>query len=476
TGWVAQHGEPLLVPDVSRDPRYYQLNPEIRSELAVPLKINGRLIGVVNVDSTRLNAFSEEDLELLTLLSNQSAQVIRNGELYETARRQAEQLSTLIEINKTIASTLSLEKMLREIVERTARLMDAKICAVMLLSEDGEELTLEAWHGGGREYPYRANLRVADSHLGQVIRTGHPLELPDIREVQQFRFRTLAEREGVRALLAMPLIVREKAIGLIKIYKARIYRFPEAEKRLLKTFADLCAIAIENARLYEKMIALEDQTRRAERLAAVGELAAGIAHEIRNPLTIVKMLFDSGGALTEQDRQVIGEELNRMNTIVTHLLDYVRPREPAREPCSVNNSLENALLLMSHELEQKRIRVVRDLEEGLPKILADPVQLQQVFLNLLLNSAEALDDGGEIRLRTRSRSREQVEIVLEDTGPGLPEVVQQNLFAPFITTRPRGLGLGLSIVKRIIDAHRGSIRMENRREGGVAVTIRLPVG
>ena len=116
----------------------------IQSELAVPLRVDGKLIGVVNVDSVKLGAFGEEDLNLLTLLSKQSAQVIRNAQLFDTVRRKVEELSALIEVNKTIASNFNLQKILSQIVERTARLMKTKICSLMLLSEDGEELILKA--------------------------------------------------------------------------------------------------------------------------------------------------------------------------------------------------------------------------------------------------------------------------------------------------------------------------------------------
>lgn len=144
TGWVAKTGQPVLVRDVSKDPRYVQVKEDIQSELAVPLRVDGKLIGVVNVDSVKLGAFGEEDLNLLTLLSKQSAQVIRNAQLFDTVRRKVEELSALIEVNKTIASNFNLEKILSQIVERTARLMKTKICSLMLLSEDGEELILKA--------------------------------------------------------------------------------------------------------------------------------------------------------------------------------------------------------------------------------------------------------------------------------------------------------------------------------------------
>lgn len=475
TGWVADHGEPLLVPDVSRDHRYVQVKADIRSELAVPLLLEDRLIGVLNVDSTRVNAFTEEDLDLLTLLSKQSARVIQNGHLFDTVRRKVAELSTLININKTIANTLDLDKILRQIVENTARLMSSALCSVMLLSEDGEELVLKAHHGGSPAYARRPNIDVQQSALGKVLLARRTLMIEDITTEMDDDFGTIARQEKLRSLLSVPLVVRDRAIGVLNVYKSRKYRFTSEEKQLLKTLADLCAIAIDNAQLYEKMLTLEEQTRRAERLTAVGELAVSIAHEIRNPLTIVKIILDSGEQLNDRDREVITEELTRMNKIITHLLDYTRPKEAVREPCRVRKILQNALFLLERDFARRNIRTVTQLQEGLPKILADPVQLQQVFLNLLLNSSEAMPEGGEIYVRTGLFESSRVEIEIRDSGTGLPETVRKNLFVPFTTTKEKGLGLGLSIVKRIIDSHSGEITFHNAPEGGAVVILRLPV-
>ena len=206
----------------------------------------------------------------------------------------------------------------------------------------------------------------------------------------------------------------------------------------------------------------------------MGELAVGIAHEIRNPLTIVKMIFESGGELTERDREVIGEEISRMNTIITHLLDYTRPKEAYREPCDINQSLEHSLLLLSHEFDKRHIRVGKNLTPGLPPVMADPVQLQQVFLNILLNATEAIDGKGKITIDSYPNGAD-VEVCIEDSGNGIPDRIQEQLFVPFTTTKRHGLGLGLSIVKRIIDAHQGTIDIRSVPEHGTTVVIRFPI-
>ncbi|RMF60998.1 MAG: GAF domain-containing protein [Calditrichaeota bacterium] len=474
TGWVAKTGTPLLVSDVSKEPRYVEVNPDIRSELAVPLILEDRVIGVVNVDSTRVNGFTEEDLDLLTLLSRQAARVIQNGMLYNTTRRKVEELSTLIQLNKTIASTFSLDKILKEIVYRTALLMDSQSCSVLLLSETGNELVLKARYDENNE-PHSEQLYPLDSEiLKTCFQAKQSLILSGINDTSQFPFQEISGTD-FQSMIAVPLIAREEAIGIIVIFKSQAYKFQEDERRLLETFADLCAIAIENARMYERMLTLEEQIRHAERLAAVGELAAGIAHEIRNPLTIVKMLLDAGGTLTEKDRSVIREEIHRMNQIITYLLDYTRSQETSREICDVNKNLENSLLLLSREIDKRNIRIHKEMASGLPPVYANPVQLQQVFLNLLLNAIDAIESHGKIKVST-GEVNSGVEIVIQDNGPGISPEIKKKLFVPFTTSKSKGLGLGLSIVKRIIEAHDGMIQIQSSRSKGTRVKLWLPSG
>jgi signal transduction histidine kinase len=476
TGWVALSGEPLLLADVSRDHRYIKIRDEIKSELAVPLVVDNKIIGVLNVDSDKTHAFSQEDLNLLTLLSKQSAQVIKNGQLFDTVRRKAEELSTLIDINKTIASTLSLESILNQIVERTAKLINAKICALFLLTENGDELVLKAHYGGSIHYTRKPNLNVSQSLIGKVIEHKKPVEILDVVKAKGYYFKDIAIQEKLKSMLSVPLVVKEKAIGLINIYIEKSHRFLNEEKALVRTFADLCAIAIENAQLYEKMILLEEETRRVDRMAAVGELAIGIAHEIRNPLTIVKMIFESGSRLDDKDKQIISEELSRMNTIITHLLDYTRPTEHIRESCDIKRLIDNVFLLLSHEFQKKKIVFTNKSDKSELKISADPVQIQQVLLNLLLNASEALTEKGEILIEAHKIAHSSIEILIKDNGTGITEDLQKKLFVPFTTTKPKGLGLGLSIVKRIIIAHGGTIDIESKPQKGTSVKICLPVG
>jgi two-component system sensor histidine kinase AtoS len=188
------------------------------------------------------------------------------------------------------------------------------------------------------------------------------------------------------------------------------------------------------------------------------------------------MLFESGSRLDDKDKQIISEELSRMNTIITHLLDYTRPSEQARDICDIKRLIENVFLLLSHEFQKKKIVFINKSEKRELKIYADAVQIQQVLLNLLLNASEALTEKGEIVIEAHKAVNSSVEILIKDNGTGISEDVQKKLFVPFTTTKLKGLGLGLSIVKRIIDAHGGTIEIDSKPQQGTRVRICLPAG
>lgn len=475
TGWVAQTGQPLLVADVTQDERYVNLDQNVRSELAVPLTIKGETIGVVNVNSDRVGAFGPEDVELLSTLADHSASVIHNAMLYETVNRRAEELFLLFNIGKIITGTLNLEDVLDQIVEKAAQLMKSRICSLMLLNEDGTELSIKAVYGGSKDYIQKPNLKVDESLIGRVIRTQKPLTTLDVLQEREYRHHDLARREGLRSLLSVPLTLWGRAIGVISIYKPSPYTFSREEIQLLSSLADQAAIAIENARLYGQTVELEEQVRRAEKVAVLGELAVELTHEIRNPLTIIKMLVH---ALTEshQDDEgltVIKYEIERIDRLVSRFLDYARPAEPKLQEVDLNQIVESTLLLVHHRINRQGIELVKELSP-LPRVNADPEKMTQVLLNLLINAVEAMPQGGKLAVSSRVAG-ERVGVSIRDTGPGIPPDIKEHIFSPFVTTKKDGLGLGLSIVHRIMVQHNGRVEVESREGEGTAFTIYLPL-
>ncbi len=482
TGWVAKMGKPLRVPDVTADPRYISVRKDIRSELAVPLLVEGTLIGVLNVDSTRRNAFSAEDEDLLVAIADQSAQVIQNSWLYQAVAHNARQLESLFSVAQSVISSLNLQEILQRVTRDACRLMDTKVCSLMLLNPTRDLLELHACHGAGDEYLSKPPLPVADSLVGFVVRRRKPLHVYNVQEHDEYRHTEMARKEGLVSLLSVPMTVVETAIGALTVYTTVPYHYSNQDVKILSALANLAAIAIENARLHEKIVDVEEQLRRNERLSTLGLLAAEVAHEIRNPLTVMKMLFHSLDLRfppddpRARDAEVMSEKMDHLNKIVDHLLGYARSTEPTFELVDVNELLADVLLLTRQKLQHQKIELVRKLGDGLPKVRADRGQIEQACLNLILNAADAMSAGGKLTVSSAIHRGPSTAVVLSftDTGLGMAPEKQKQIFEPFLTTKSHGTGLGLAIVQKIIEAHRGKIEVDSRPKRGTTFRILLP--
>jgi signal transduction histidine kinase len=296
----------------------------------------------------------------------------------------------------------------------------------------------------------------------------------------------VARREGLLSLLSVPLLFGGQAIGTLNVYTSEVYRYSNEEVRILSALAELSAIAIEKARLYERIVDVEEQLRQNEKLSALGLLAAEVAHEIRNPLTVMKMLYHSldlkfpPGDPRSQDATIMGEKMNHLDRIVEQILDFARSAEPKLAPVDVDRVLDDLGLLTRHKLKNQGIRLDRRRAGEPLTVMADAMQLEQAFLNLILNAVEAMSAGGilTIATRTTSATRQQAaEVAVDfiDTGEGMTEEQSQRLFTSLLaTTKARGTGLGLAIVSRVVESHRGKVSVHSKVGVGTTITIRLP--
>jgi len=225
---------------------------------------------------------------------------------------------------------------------------------------------------------------------------------------------------------------------------------------------------------------LKEQLNRAEHLSSLGEMVAAVSHEIRNPLGIIlsstelmqKRLdpADSANTLTG----IIMEEAGRLNTIITDFLNYARPRTLNLSPCRVDQLLDKNITFLASQIQAQGYTVTRRFAEAVPEIDADGDMLYQAFLNILINSMQAMPDGGDIRVTVDSRDN-MVSVSIEDSGPGIPEDIMEKIWDPFFTTKDSGTGLGLGIVKNIVKSHEGRIAIKNLPDGGTCVAIDLPI-
>jgi signal transduction histidine kinase len=489
TGWVARNGKPARVGNVAQDPRYVAARRGVKSELAVPLEVNGEVRGVINVDSDRADAFSADDQALLEQLAVQAAKVIHNTWLYEQLRLKVHLFESLASVSRTINSTLNLDEALRAITREASVLMSARMCSLMMLDENREWLDLRASYGAGEAYIKKPRLSVDESLLGVVVRRKKPLQVANVQASSRYQNVEVARREGLISLLSVPLLFAGQAIGTLSVYTGRPYNFSNEEIRILSALAELSAIAIEKARLYERIVDVEEQLRQNEKLSALGLLAAEVAHEIRNPLTVMKLLYHSldlkfpASDPRAKDARIIDAKIEHLNKIVEQILDFARTTEPKLAPVNLNELVDELGLLVRHKLANQNVRLVRQLKLDLPAVMGDAPQLEQAFLNLILNAAEAMPDGGILTIKSRAirlprTSAQPTHVVVEfkDTGKGMSRELQKRAFTAVLsTTKDKGTGLGLAIVGRIVETHRGIIRIKSRLDRGTSIAITLPV-
>ena len=227
---------------------------------------------------------------------------------------------------------------------------------------------------------------------------------------------------------------------------------------------------------------LQEKVRRSERLASLGRLAAGVAHEIRNPLSSIRgfaqfFIQRFKGQQKEQEyASIMVKEVDRLNRVITELLDFARPKDPQRDLHSLGEIVEHTLKLLEPELTKRNVAVEKAFSPDVPSVRVDRDQVSQALLNLLLNSMESMDGGGKIRIDLRkSNSHPSMELVLSDTGKGIPPEDLGKVFDPFFSTKRKGTGLGLAIVHQIVESHRGEITVESREGEGTTFRILLPL-
>jgi two-component system sensor histidine kinase HydH len=293
-----------------------------------------------------------------------------------------------------------------------------------------------------------------------------------------------AVMSSMRAGICMPLLAGDRVVGFLACWDERVPEaFASDEIAALIEVADRCALVIENSKLYQQM-------KERDRLAALGEMSAGLAHEIRNPLAAIKgaIQYLDPKKLPEEDREfleIMIEEVNRLNGVVTQFLDYSRPLKPALAPTDVNDVLERTFRLLQAEVPPA-IGVELALAEWLPRVNADAEQLKQVFLNLALNAFQAMPGGGRLVVSTRlardelafwregSRKADVVEVRFRDSGPGIAADARDRIFVPFYTTKEKGTGLGLAICQRLVKAHQGTIQVRSAPGEGAEFLVALP--
>jgi len=394
---------------------------------------------------------------------------------------------TLGKFSKAMVSILDLQSLSKRIIDTIAQTMGVEKASLFLMNEEK----------GGYFLQESRNIKMASptpllpkgdplprylQKIGEIIVREELIKGGNIPELK-----SVIEQMGLLgAEVSIPLISKDQLIGMINLsqkFDKDIYYHEDIE--LLSTLANQTAIAIENARLYEDLKKSKSYMRRADRLASLGTLTAGLAHEIRNPLVAIKTFTQLLPERFEDEEfrnhftNIASSEVDRISSLITELLDFARPSDPKFEFEDINGILDGMILLVSTESKKKQINIIKNYIPNLPPIKIDREQIKQVFLNILLNSVEATPERGEITVKTRSFAKPggepYIQIELADNGRGIPAEHLEDIFTPFYTTKDKGSGLGLSISHQIVQDHRGYIDVESELNKGTSFFINLPL-
>ena len=465
-----RQGQPIVINNAATHP-FYQ-SPESKSWgicaiAGFPLKYGDEVIGAFTATYLEPHVFNEEELLLLNLLAEHSAVAVRNAGLFSNSQRRLRDMSALVEMAKQVTGNLILESVLQTTVQNLRGLMNARASTITMLSEEGDELIVKAADGVDPDFIH-VRMNVLDSISGKVVREGQLAYTRDSHNDPEFIFFD----QILRSLLVVPLVIRDKPIGTLAVDSDQPNAFTESDIQLMTIAAAQVSIAISNAGLFEtveeraaELAEAYDELKESDRLK--DELVQNVSHELRTPLTFVKgyvdLLMDGDrGLLTSEQQeylQIVADKTDDITRIIDDIITLQRIDEGnlQLEILSMAELLNTAVANHSMVAEKKGlfVRMSTTGEEGWVNI--DRGRINQVLDNLIANAIKFSPDGGTISVAMFEKDG-SVWVSVADEGIGMPAEKHQRIFERFYqidgSSRRRfgGTGIGLAIVKRIIDA------------------------
>ncbi|MBW1710531.1 MAG: GAF domain-containing protein [Deltaproteobacteria bacterium] len=513
--------------------KYIKKEGEDKSILCLPLSFKGPYKGTLSLynktaaASGQRQEFNREDLELMTTMGAMISSSLENALTFQTVDALGQHnedlvrsLSSLYEISSAMMTTVKMDELLNVIINALTHRQGLGFERALLFLVDEEEKYLTGASMSNVTVEERAekaeDLAVALSHqpvltseqagrlqdfrnlklplnkdggvLVQTVLNKKPAIVsdvdPDWDSARMFDF-------GRQPFASIPMLAKGKVVGVCVVDRAFSQDPITTEDiRNLSMLANQTGLAIENSQLYEyienvnkELTQARERLIEAEKLAALGEMAAGMAHEIRNPLVSIGGFTRRILKVIDKDSpiipyiKVIIDEVTRLEKTLHDVLDFARDTQGHYSWYALNEVADEALYLLKRDLIEAQIEVIKDFHYNLPNVYVDERQIKHVFFNLFLNAYQAMEKGGKLTVRTfLTQINEMPAVACEvaDTGPGIPPEVLPNIFNPFFTTKDTGAGLGLSIVHKILSRHHGEIDVFNRKEEGASFIVKLP--
>ena len=489
TGWVYQSGKPQVIADVRDLSYYFEGAPEIRSELAVPVKVAGRVIAVLNAESPHLGAFSDDDLRLFSAVAAQLGVVLENARLYEEATQRLAEARLTQEVMLASASTLDFDLVLERTVKALHRALGIARLGFLLPDEQDGALVPHPSLAGFVEGASR--ILIEGSLVGHAYRTGQPVLVRDVMQEPVYS----GVAPGVRSELAVPVRIRDRVVAVLDVGSLQVGAFGEDELRLFTTIAGQLGVTLESARLYQRLEAQTAELSQAyselqETNRLRTELVQNVGHELRTPLSLiqgyVELLLDGDlGRILDSQRgalQVIHERSATLARLIYNLtmLQAVPRGALALAPVSVVEVVQRALAGFWRSAEKAGITFREELPAaGLPPVMGDQERLELLFGHLVGNAIKFSPDGGTVTVRAWADGN-QVYVSVADEGIGIAPDHLSHVFERFYqvdgTTKRRfgGMGVGLALVWEIVEAHGGTAMVESEPGEGSTFTVALP--
>ena len=510
-GLVVQSGELVSTGDIQNDPRYINMGRRTRmkSMLVAPISGKSRRLGAISVQSQQPDAFSQLHAQLLTQLGSIAAIAIENARMYRAEHQERLLAEALAHAADSLNRSLDISTVTEQILLQALKVFPGAGGNIMLIEGDQARIA----HHAGQSVEAGICYPLTLPTLSHMLATGKPLMIPDTSLSELWI--PLPGTDWIRSYAGMPLKEGERVIGFLNIHLDRFHNFEQQAASRLQAFAAHASIAIQNASLhanlrsqFEELKVAQARLLQSEKLAALGELVAGVAHELNNPLTSVilyaQMLqrFPDSASANHNLEMIVSEAL-RSSKIVRGLLAFARQRPPERRPVNINDVLHAVMDLMAYELQTHKIQLITHLSPDIPLSMADPFQMEQVFINIINNAWQALahiDHPGQIEITTAlihppinseaypasssgeppspfSETSPTIRITFKDNGPGISPEFLSRIFDPFFTTKRagEGTGLGLATAYGLINEHGGQIWVESESGHGATFFIDLPV-
>jgi signal transduction histidine kinase len=417
-----------------------------------------------------------------------------------TSQKQLEtKYAAIHDFSKKVTTLLEMDDILSTTIDLISRVLGHKYCAILLLDSEKRQLSQTAYRGYSKKQMDNLKLSLRGKGITTwVAREGKPAIVMDVAGDERY----VRVFDDVKSEAAVPIKLGDEVIGVINVESAQANAFSEGDLTLLSALASYLAVSIKNSRLFkdlahardeleqwglqlegkvkartEELQDAQEQLLRSDRLATIGQLAASVGHELRNPLGVLHnslYLLESklkdGDEKIKRQLETMKREVSRSNAIISDLLNFSRSGKPSLALTDLKETVEEALSKVS---VPDGVEVVRDLA-GVPQISADRIQLESVIINLVSNGIQAMPEGGTLRVET-SENGDHVQLKVSDSGVGIPRESLDKIFEPLYTTKSKGIGLGLCVTKRFIENHGGTIDVESVQDRGTTFKVKLPL-